>query len=562
MNNVLSLVFIGSAAAVLITAMVLFLRISRQSLIRNAETNGRRTIAQVSDTVNDYLGNIDRSLDILTRTLQDPEVDREEFFDVFLSIQPDTVAVSTYSPQGDLMHCYSLLGEVRDNLDENLSFHKDLMQEYRDGFVSAPHVESLFEGSYPWVITMISPLDVVGEESWIALDIRCSNISEYINGVGIGQRGYCFLIDTNGNIVYHPQQQLIYSDLKGENTELIASLQDGTRVEGSVIYTVQTLTNKRWKVVGVSSVQEVITDNVLELRRVLLFAAVGILIAMVLVSTLLSHVLSRPLSDLAGAMEQFEQNADEFTYTPVRGVQEVTALSESFDHMVLRLQGLMEAVLDEQINLRKTELRALQAQINPHFLYNTLDSISWMCEQGNNEEAVLMVNALARLFRISISRGHELIPIRSELQHAESYLEIQAHRYRNQFTYTFDVDEECLDYYCNKITLQPIIENAIYHGINGLVDDGEIYVSVRSEGEDVVFIVSDNGSGMTQEQIDAVMSKERSDQAGIGVKNVDDRLKIYFGNAYGITIDSFPDEGTTVYIRMPKVVEESAYEKK
>jgi len=216
----------------------------------------------------------------------------------------------------------------------------------------------------------------------------------------------------------------------------------------------------------------------------------------------------------------------------------------------------------EEVNLRKTELRALQAQINPHFLYNTLDSIAWMCEQGRNAEAVEMVNALARLFRISISRGHELIPIRSELQHAESYLQIQSHRYKNQFSYSFDVQEECLDYLCNKITLQPIIENAIYHGINGLVDEGEIRISCRADGDDILFTVEDNGTGMEPEQVQAILRKERSDHTGIGIKNVNDRLKIYFGPAYGITIDSVPDEGTRVYIRMPKVREEAEYEKR
>ena len=216
----------------------------------------------------------------------------------------------------------------------------------------------------------------------------------------------------------------------------------------------------------------------------------------------------------------------------------------------------MGQVRQEEINLRKTELKALQAQINPHFLYNTLDSISWMCEQGKNAEAVRMVGALARLFRISISRGHEMIPIRDELQHAESYLEIQAQRYKDQFTYVFDVDENCLDYLCHKITLQPIIENAIYHGINGLVDDGEITVSVREDGEDILFTVEDNGTGMTAEQISEIMGREAGDRTGIGIKNVDDRLKIYFGSAYGITIESVPDEGTSVYIRLPKVLED------
>ena len=562
MNTVLLLALIGTVLLVLLSAMLLFLRTYQRSLIRNAATNSQRTISQVGNTVNDYLADIDKVMEILNESLEDRETEREDFFDVFLRIRPGVVAVSTYDADGTLAHCYSLLGNVRPKQEENTSFDAAKTAEYAEGYISPPHVVSLFEGAYPWVITMISPLHLDGSERWVALDISCSNISAYINGVGIGQRGYCFLMDVDGNIVYHPQQQLIYSDLKSENTELIAALEDGDHIEGNVIYTIQTLSNARWRVVGVSFVQEIITESLWELGRILLLAAVVILVAMLLISALLSRALSRPIQSLAEAMEQFEQNADEFTYTPVGGVREVQTLSESFSHMVLRLQRLMGTVRDEQINLRKTELRALQAQINPHFLYNTLDSISWMCEQGKNEEAVLMVNALARLFRISISRGHELIPIRSELQHAESYLQIQSHRYRNQFTYSFDVDEDCLDYLCNKITLQPIIENAIYHGINGLVDDGEIVVSVKSEGEDVILTVSDNGSGMSEEQIAAIMSKERSDHTGIGIKNVNDRLKIYFGAAYGITIDSVPDEGTQVHIRMPKLREEAEHEKK
>lgn len=560
MNTVLLLALIGTVLVVLLSAMLLFLRTYQRSLVRNAETNSRRSVAQAGNTVNEYLSDIDKIMEILGASLEDPEVERDDFFDVFLRIRPDVVAVSTYGEAGELIRCYSLLGEVRPALEENLSFQSELTERYREGYISAPHVVSLFEGAYPWVVTMIAPLRAGSAERWVALDISCGNISEYINGVGIGQRGYCFLMDTDGNIVYHPQQQLIYSELKEENTALIASLPDGSKADGNVIYTVQTLSNGRWRVVGVSYVQEVILDSLQELGSILLLSAFVILIAMLVISAVLSHALSRPLQGLAEAMVQFEDNADDFTYTPVGGVRELRTLSESFSHMVLRLQNLVATVRDEQINLRKTELRALQAQINPHFLYNTLDSISWMCEQGKNEEAVVMVNALARLFRISISRGHELIPIRSELQHAESYLQIQSHRYKNQFSYVFDVDEDCLDYLCNKITLQPIIENAIYHGINGLVDDGEIVVSVKAEGEDIVLTVADNGSGMSEEQIAAIMSKERSDHAGIGIKNVNDRLKIYFGAAYGISIDSAPDEGTRVHIRMPKLREEAVHE--
>ena len=217
------------------------------------------------------------------------------------------------------------------------------------------------------------------------------------------------------------------------------------------------------------------------------------------------------------------------------------------------IQSLMEKVHNEEIVLRKTELKALQAQINPHFLYNTLDSIQWMCEQDNSKEAVEMVGALAKLFRISISHGNEFITIRDELRHAESYLIIQSYRYKNQFTYSFDVDESLLEYMCNKITIQPFIENAIYHGLDRMVDEGEIRICVHGDGKDIVITVSDNGLGMTKEQCETILKKDRSDSKGIGVKNVNDRLKIYFGDKYGISIDSELDVGTTVTIRIPKI---------
>ena len=560
MSSVLLLTLIGTAVLVLACAVILFFRTYRSSLLQNAATNSQRAVAQVSNTVNDYLDDVDKIMSGISESLQDRDTDRDEFFDVFLKIRPDVVAVSTYDADGRLVNCYSLLGDVREDLEFNASFQADKMGDYKDGYISAPHVVSLFEGSYPWVVTMIRPVRLIGIERWVALDISCSNISAYINGVGIGRRGYCFLMDTDGNIVYHPQQQLIYSDLKAENTDMIAGLGDGSHEVGNVIYAVQSLNNGRWKVVGVSFMQELITESLWDLGRILLLSSLVILAAMVGVSFILSHMMSMPIRDLAEAMEEFEHNADEFVYTPVSGLKEVNMLTGSFSHMVVRLQQLMAKVREEQINLRKTELKALQVQINPHFLYNTLDSISWMCEQGKNAEAVQMVNALARLFRISISRGHELIPIRSELQHAESYLQIQSQRFKDQFHYEFRTEEDCLDYLCNKITLQPIIENAIYHGINGLVDDGEIIISVKSDGDDIVMSVEDNGTGMSEEQIDAIMNKEHSDRAGIGIKNVNDRLKIYFGSAYGITIDSVPDEGTRVDIRMPKVREEAEYE--
>ena len=564
MSGVLVLVITGVVLGMVIFTMVLFLNTYQQSLVRSAQTSSRQAVEQVSNTVAGYVSDMDGLLTLVKDTLEETGRDdqlRREFFEDLLLIRTDVAAVTTYDSTGNLLDCRTLEHEPRENIYQNLSFQGQWLSKYGEGYISQPHVESIFPGWYPWVVTMIEPLERNGEEAWVALDLRFASISSYINNVGIGQHGYCFLMDESG-ILYHPQQQLIYSQLKSEDTDTLADLPDGTYSESNVIYVLQTVEGSPWRVVGVSYVDELVTSSLWENFWLLALAAAAVLLAALVSSIVISRALSRPLKGLSRAMRQFEKNADTFTYAPVGGAREVQELSESFSHMVVKIQHLMETVRREEINLRKTELKALQAQINPHFLYNTLDSIAWMCEQGRNDEAVQMVNALAQLFRISISRGHELIPIRSELRHAESYLKIQKHRYKNQFSYRFDVDESCLDFLCNKITLQPIIENAIYHGINGLVDEGEIVITLRADGSDVVFTVADNGVGMEEEQIQAILRKERSDHTGIGIKNVNDRLKIYFGEGYGITIDSEPDVGTTVTIRMPQVREEGEYEKR
>ena len=562
MSGVLVLVITGVVLGMVIFTMVLFLNTYQQSLVRSAQTSSRQAVEQVSNTVAGYVSDMDGLLTLVKDTLEETGRDdqlRREFFEDLLLIRTDVAAVTTYDSAGNLLDCRTLEHEPRETIYENLSFQGQWLSKYGEGYISQPHVESIFPGWYPLVVTMIEPLESDVEEAWVALDLRFASISSYINNVGIGQHGYCFLMDESG-ILYHPQQQLIYSQLKSEDTATLANLPDGTYSESNVIYVLQTVEGSPWRVVGVSYVDELVTSSLWENFWLLALAAVAVLLAALVSSIVISRALSRPLKGLSRAMRQFEKNADTFTYAPVGGAREVQELSESFSHMVVKIQHLMETVRREEINLRKTELKALQAQINPHFLYNTLDSIAWMCEQGRNDEAVQMVNALAQLFRISISRGHELIPIRSELRHAESYLKLQKHRYKNQFSYRFNVDESCLDFLCNKITLQPIIENAIYHGINGLVDEGEIVITLRADGSDVVFTVADNGVGMEEEQIQAILRKERSDHTGIGIKNVNDRLKIYFGEGYGITIDSEPDVGTTVTIRMPQVREEGEYE--
>lgn len=552
---------VGTVAVILICCIALFLDRYRSAMVQSAQTSSAQAVSQVSNTVGSYLSDMDQAMRLVEQSVSESGESRDRLLAAFLKFRPDVVAVTSYSADGELLDCWSPDREPKENILQNLSFDLDMARATGGSFMTAPHVETIFEGYYPWVVTMTAPLEGGGEAAWVSLDLSFSGISSYIKNVSIGQRGYCFLMDDAGNIIYHPQQQLLYAGLKSEDTEALAALEDGAYADDTVIYSVASVGESGWRAVGVSYVDELVNRNVNDMIRLSLWLAVMVLAVAVLTSWLLSRLIGKPLRGLASAMESFESDADHFTYRPVGGTREVQELSDSFEHMVLRIQELMTTVREEEVNLRKTELKALQAQINPHFLYNTLDSIAWMCEQGRNADAVKMVHALARLFRISISRGHELIPIAKELEHAESYLQIQMYRYKNQFTYTFDVDPDCLGYYCNKITLQPIIENSINHGLDLMVDEGRIDVRVRFDGDDIVFSVQDNGVGMSPEQLEAIMQHGPTDRTGIGIKNVNDRLKIYFGRSYGLSITSEPDVGTCVEIRMPRI-REGDYETK
>ena len=479
-TTILVAMVVGIVAVILVCCILLFLSRYRSAMVQSARTSSAQAVSQVSNTVGSYLSDMDQAMELVEQSVSSSGESRDELLSVFLRYRPDVVAVTSYSPDGELLDCWATGREPRDDIFRNLSFDYGKARDSGDAYLTAPHVETIFEGYYPWVVTMTSRLDAGGEAAWLSLDLSFSGISSYINNVSIGQRGYCFLMDEDGNIIYHPQQQLLYAGLKSEDTEALAALSDGAWADATVIYSLNSVGDSGWRVVGVSYVDELVNRNVNEMIRLSFWLAAVVLCVALLTSLLLSKLLGRPLRGLADAMESFESDADHFSYRPVGGTREVQELSDSFEHMVLRIQQLMSTVREEEINLRKTELKALQAQINPHFLYNTLDSIAWMCEQGRNADAVKMVHALARLFRISISRGHELIPIAKELEHAESYLQIQMYRYKNQFTYAFDADPDCLGFYCNKITLQPIIENSINHGLDLMVEEGRIDVQVRS----------------------------------------------------------------------------------
>ena len=560
LSNMMTGVVVGLVLLILLCTLLFFIRMYENSIEQNSVVSSEQAARQVVNTVENYTEDMADNMQLIGVHIADPEEEKYDFFSSFMEVRSDVVAITIYDENGELLDCWAGDRQRKEEFIRNLSYeeitHEDEIR------ISKPHVESLLTDYYPWVVTISQKMeDAQGRMLQVFMDISFSSIASYVDDVGIGPHGYCFILDTDGNLVYHPQQQLIYAGLKEAHMKEVKELADGFYIRSNVIYTVQTLENCNWRVVGVSYVDELVTGKVEHMVEMCLILLLLVLMTAILVGSFFSRVLSKPVKRLADAMEEFEGDAEHFQFEPLEGTSEIAALSASFEHMAYRIQSLMEKVRQEEVSLRKTELKALQAQINPHFLYNTLDSIAWMCEEERTKEAVEMVNALARLFRISISKGHELIPLEKEIEHAKSYLKIQNYRYRNQFTYEFHIEESCLPYLCNKITLQPIIENAIYHGIDRMVDEGKIYINVTEEKNAVLMTVEDNGVGMTQEQCAEILQRESGDRTGIGIKNVNDRIRIYFGEGYGLRITSELDEGTRVEIRIPKL-REGEYETK
>ena len=458
-------VTVASLAAVS-SCIAIFASVYSRSLMRDARVNSEQTVQQTAIAVNNNLEAMKNKLTAVRNILyesKEPDDFRSKT-EALTKIQNDIFAVTVYDHEGNILICTGSGNTLKKEIYKDLSFDKALFEGAADFALSEPHVQTLFDGVYPWVVTLAIRTDrpVFGSGTYVAIDFSFSEIAKYIDKVGVGRHGYCYITDAEGNIIYHPQQQLVFSHLKSEDAGGVSSLADGVHEGKNIIYTLSTTYDRSWRIVGVSYTDELVTERQSQIFMSIVVSLLCCAAVSVAVLAVYAIIVNAPVRSLIKAMKAFENAADSFSYSSGNeAVTELQVLSDSFEHMSNRIKQLMERVRTEETELRKTELKALQAQINPHFLYNTLDSIQWMCEQGKNEDAMKMVSALAKLFRISISRGHELIPIKDELQHAKNYLVIQSYRYRNQFSYSFDIETRLEHYLCNKITVQPLIENAI-----------------------------------------------------------------------------------------------------
>ncbi|MBO4889740.1 MAG: sensor histidine kinase [Lachnospiraceae bacterium] len=282
------------------------------------------------------------------------------------------------------------------------------------------------------------------------------------------------------------------------------------------------------------------------------FAALTAMV--ILFSIFLPKSFTKPITDLVTVTDRVSRG-DLAARSRNDSLDEVGELSKSMNQMIDKINELLSQITKEQIRIREAELELLQSQINPHFLYNTLDTIIWLAEGGDEKRVVGMVKSLSAFFRTSLSRGRDIITIREELLHAKSYLEIQQFRYQDILEYEINVPEEFNEYTIPKITIQPLVENALYHGIKNKRGGGRITIDAKRQGDDFVISVSDNGIGMSEERlaevIDGLTGQQPSDSAIYGLYNVNERIRLKFGDKYGITLHSVFGQGSTCNILLP-----------
>ncbi|MCR8633124.1 cache domain-containing sensor histidine kinase [Paenibacillus radicis (ex Xue et al. 2023)] len=427
--------------------------------------------------------------------------------------------------------------------------------------ISSSHVQHVFRNEYTWVVSISRQLmgnAGDGRTGVLLVDLNYNLINDLCKQIRLGQRGYIFILDPAGDLIYHPQQQIIYTQLKSENIPMILSSQDSSIIigEGSErkMYTIRT-TSFGWKIVGVTYLDELVSNKREIQFSSALWGFVCLIIALA-ISILLSFTLTKPIKKLDAHMKQVEKG-DFNIRAAIESTNEIGKLARTFNLMIGKIKDLMNQIVYEQETKRISELKALQAQIQPHFLYNTLDSIIWMAEMSKMEDVVKMTSALSKLLRSSISKGEELVPISVELEHIRNYLTIQNIRYRNKFSYTIDVDPSILSCKILKIVLQPLVENAIYHGIKHKVDTGHIRITGQQSNGVVILKVIDDGIGMESEKVKTLLSNVNLTEGGkgVGLHNVNQRVQLYFGDPYGLEFESEQEEGTTAILRIPAIWE-------
>jgi two-component system sensor histidine kinase YesM len=544
----------------------------KMSVKETAISNAESRIESTTDQVNGELRNMRQICNAINYNIvQEYDISDQEFsrqFSLLYEVNNDKIqSMALYDSNGKIIAAEPVAAQKKNRKVTEQDWYKSATDEIENIHISTPHIQDLFENEtyqYNWVVSLSSLVDMnqgdTPDNGVLLVDMKYSMIEELLDNLNeAAGETYYYLCTDDGEILYHPRKAEIDRGLFVEESSKAAGYENGTYElslngkKGNVV--VNNLSYTGWKLVGVVP-EGVQTASINKFRYYIIATTIILLMMLLIVNKMIARKISKPILKLDESVKSSETGGKAEIY--IGGSSEIRHLANSVQNSYKQIEQLMEEIIRQQNKRRKSELDALQSQINPHFLYNTLESITWMVEANKNEEAVFMISELAKLLRISLSKGKTVIRISDELQHSKSYMNIQLIRYKDRFKVEFLIDEKVENCCIVKLVVQPVLENAIYYGVGNMDEDegGKITVRGERKDDDIFLSIEDNGMGMSQEVVDNLLTnseKVPKHGSGVGLINVHTRIQLMFGEEYGLKIYSEPDEGTKVVIHIPAI---------
>ena len=560
-----------SVSVMLILGIVMYLKfsdLSRQEIIDNTQ----KLMEQTGENLEDYLVSMRQVSDaVYYNVIKENDFSSQDNtiqmgMNLIYEANRDNLrSIAIYNNYGSLVAAEPVALQKEDPDITRQGWFKQAKGKMENMHFSTPHIQNLFDDAtrrYYWVISLSRVVELtdngVPMSGVLLVDMDYSGISRMMKQINTSNNGqYYYLCDSNGQIIYHNRQMQINNGIFNENNAVIAGYKDGVyeeKFEGeSRKLIVRNISYTGWKLVGVIP-YSTFTHGMFNIRYFIMMLILLMAMMLAIIQRVISDRISSPILKLNASVMEYEAGEKPEIY--IGGSMEIRHLGYSIQRSYERIDTLMKEIVLEQTERRKSELEALQSQINPHFLYNALDSITWMIEGERNDDAVFMISELAKLFRISLSKGRTVISVQDELQHAKSYMNIQKIRYKNCFSIVFDIEPDICSCCSVKLILQPILENAINYGMNGMDDCGEIIVTGQRKDGNIILSVVDNGIGIPEDEVGLLLTdsdRVHKHGSGVGLVNVNNRIRILFGKEYGLTVESELDEGTTVSICIPAI---------
>ena len=517
---------------------------------REVEDHTIHEIDTSSKYIEQYVSNLkstSRSLsqsqaikDFARQTTAENEAAIHEWLETMLKSHPDFVSIRLVTKDGRL---------ITTGMEEEMVTSADMMVQkwYQDALEhsNVPIIQSIKNQNNQIVISISQEVKSNAGENLgvIRLDVDYHELEKYVKELSLGENGYAFVIQKNGTLIYHPDSEAFESVDKQMSVQEISNSPMDSMVSDDFFVHKSPIENSDWILVGVSSFSRFKEDSVKLLGIVSVVGVLSLLICMLGIFTLIRYQLL-PVKRLGQVMRRVEEG-DTTIRAEQKGAQEFQVLAGTFNQMLERIETLMKEEKEQEALTRIYELKALTSQINPHFLYNTLDTIIWMAEFQDHQKVVDITKALSNYFRLSLNAGEEIVTLRQEIEHVRQYLFIQKERYGDKLEYTIFEPDDIPDIKLPKIVLQPLVENAIYHGIKESERPGKITITVSKRDTFIDICIADNGVGIKE---NTTSTKELG---GVGIKNIQERLALFFGEAFSMEIESEPNAYTKVYLHLP-----------